>query len=165
MKVSKQVKATKFWYWRYWLFILINNTSLIKPTTTFTLTKAKHNIDRKTSLYKTFSTPVQHPLKLLILIMFAQSPHNQPWAPLQFFRSLCEHKGHLQQHNSPPSRGEPARDASPGHLKATVEGKVCLFYWCFRWRNASKNTRPRDPRTSSPCNSRMRHIRCRRDRH
>lgn len=111
---------------------------------------------------QTLSTPDSHPLKLLIQIMFAQNPHIHPLAPSH---------AHIVFLKTTSTTTTTQRWTCQNHCWLTgsftrdSERKLCLFYWCFRWRNASKNTRPSDPRTSSPRNCSTKLIRCRRDRH
>lgn len=118
-----------------------------------------HCRDSKNLQNKTLSTPDSHPLKLLIQIMFARSPHIHPLAPsyahFVFLKTIYN--------NNQPEVNLPVLPLT--HWVMQARGKFTCFYICFRWRNASKNTRPSDPRTSSLCNCSTKLIRCRRDRH
>ncbi len=113
-----------------------------------------HYRDSKNLQHRTLSTPDSHPLRLLIQILFARSPHIHPSALLRahfvFLKTIYN--------NNNPEVNLQSSSCLTGSFS---ERKVCLFYWFSGEEILLKTQRPSDPRTSSPCNSSTKLIRCR----
>ncbi len=101
-----------------------------------------HYRDSKNLQHKALSTPDSHPLRLLIQILFARSPHIHPSAALSrahfvFLKTIYN--------NNHPEVNLQSSSCLTGSFKRNSERKVCLFYWLSGEEMLSKTWDPVTP--------------------